>query len=162
MDNFTYLRSKITDAFSSIPHPGKENVTEHQCEECDELRDTFGPLEWQRVPPEIIDANFGQLPLFTPEAFRYFLPSYILRCLDNFDSENSVCEFVIYAVAPTGGEDWEKKRYAERISLFSSEQRAAVAAFLKHVQATEEFYYHHTDAIAGMQRYWAPTPEDAT
>ncbi len=103
------LRAKIIDAFSSTPHPGKRNITGHECEECYELRDTFSPLKWDAVPPEIIDDNFGQLSLFTPEAYRYFLPAYLLRCLDNFDPDNRICEFVIYSLTPDDADENQKQ-----------------------------------------------------
>ena len=156
------LRAKVIEAFSSTPHPGERNVTGHPCEECHELRDTYGPLTWDTVPSEIIDQNFGQLPLFTPEAYRYFLPAYLLRCLDIDDPDNLVCEFVIYSLTPDDTDDNQKQWIADRHNLLDREQKGAVAAFLKHILDTEAFKDFHVEAADGLRRYWVAHAENAT
>ena len=154
------LRAVIMDAFSSTPHPGMQNTTEHSCGECDELRNTFGPMEWEAIPQDIIDDNFGQLSLFTPEAYRYFLPAYLLRCLDNFDPDNMVCEFVIYSLTPDNNENG-KQWAAERHDLLDQKQKDAMVAFLKHVLAAESFKDFHTEAADGLRRCWVAREENA-
>lgn len=149
------LRSLIVEAFLAIPHPGRDKITEHQCEECDQLRDTFAPLRWESALPEIIDSNFGQLPLFTPEAYRYYLPAYLLRSLDNFDPLDNVCEYVIYSLTPDCSEDFTFRWYSERVKLFSHSQKAAVAAFLEFFLASDKFRTYHIDIMDGLKRFWS-------
>src|ERR1043166_1600391 len=133
------LRGKIINAFSSVPRPEKEEITECQCWECSELKETFSPLLWNEVPPRIIDENEGQLSLFTPKAYRYFLPSYLVRCLDNFDPDNFVCELVIYSLSPDISDEVSNSWAARRFKTFDSEQKKAIASFLELVLSTESF-----------------------
>lgn len=155
------LRTQIIDAFSSVPRPCAGAVTGHQCEECFELRDTFSPLNWETVPPEVIHDNSAQLSLFTHEAYRYFLPAYLLSCLDNFAPDNLVCEFVIYSLTPDNGDENQKQWIADRHGLLDRKQKGAIAAFLEQVLATESFKDFHAEVADGLQRYWVAPAENA-
>ena len=148
------LRNKILAAFDAVPRPGKRNITSHKCEECYELRDTFGSLQWDQIPAAVVDENFGQLPLFTPKAYKYFLPAYLLRCLESLDPESMVCEFVIYSLTPEPVADEMKQWVAERRKLFDQKQQEAIVEFLELIRSSEEFKEFHEDVAAALRVTW--------
>jgi hypothetical protein len=141
---------RIREAFASVEQPRNRNITSHRCEECDELRDTFSGLKWDAIDPVIIDSNFGQLSLFSPQAYQYFLPAYLLRCLDNFDPSNMVCEFTIYSLSPTRGRDADSRRHSERLKEFTETQKDAIMSFLNLLKASEVFSEFHDDVDIGL------------
>ena len=137
--------------YSKAPSP--RFTVELPCEECDELRDTFSDLKWDSIQQTILDSNWGQLPLFSPAAFHYFLPAYILRCLDNFDPDNLICEFTLYSLCPTSTTEDDKKWHSERYQLFTEDQRKAIGSFLKLAKTSDEFSDFHDELQTGLP-YW--------
>ena len=147
------LRKQLLTVFASVKPPRKSHITQHMCEECVELRETFSDLKWDSIQPTILDSNWGQLPLFSPAAFHYFLPAYILRCLDNFDPDNLVCEFTLYSLCPTSTTEDDKKWNLERFQLFTEEQKKAIGSFLKLAKTSDKFSDFHDELQTGMP-YW--------
>jgi hypothetical protein len=147
------VRKQIIEAFTSAERPSKKDIAPHECEECEELRETFSGLRWDSIPPEVVDSNFGQLPLLSAKAYHYFLPSYILRCLDELDSSSMVCEFTIYSLSPTLNREEDGRWYLERTRQFTATQKGAVASFLKLIKASGSFVDIQEDVEAGL-RYW--------
>jgi hypothetical protein len=146
-------RKQIRDAFGEVERPRKSEIAPHRCEERDELRDTFSALKWDSIDPAIIDSNFAQLSLFSPIAYHYFLPAYLLRCLDSFDASSIVCEFTIYALASSLEREDDKKWHSERLKEFTEAQRMAIISFLNLVKATESFSDFHDDARNGCAHW---------
>jgi uncharacterized protein DUF6714 len=120
------LRASIHAAFESVPHPGYDRVVTHDCEECDEVRRDFGSTTWDRISPAIIDANYDKLPLLSPEGFRHFLPSFLMRALD--DPNSNVREYTILGLF-SSQTDW----YARRIQPLSLREVQVVIDFLNFV-----------------------------
>ncbi|MFP6694925.1 MAG: DUF6714 family protein [Pirellulales bacterium] len=69
---------------------------------------------------------------FTPGAFRYYLPAYMLAELRDPENADILGEFVVYQF----GEpelDW-KETYEKRLTLFTQDEKDAVLAFLRYMQ----------------------------
>jgi hypothetical protein len=145
------VREAILIAFASSDRPTRRQIALHKCEECQELRELFGGLTWDSVPMEVIDSNFDKLPLFSAKAYRYFLPAYILRCLDEFDWANTVCEYTIYSLSPSALSEENRDWYSEKQRYFSDDQKRAVASFLRLVRDSDSFLTFHEDAEAGLK-----------
>jgi len=100
------LKSSVIQAFGEVESPAKENIVEHECEECCGVRKDFTELKWQKASNELLENNYDKIPLFSPTAFNYFLPAYLLYTLRNFDDDFSdVCDFTLYALTP--GKTWK-------------------------------------------------------
>ncbi len=125
------LRQRIVKAFSSVPRPSKENIARHECEKCEELRNVFAPLSWDSIDRETLETYHGKLPLFTPQAFHYFLPAYLLQSLQGFNDDNIVCEFTIIFLCPTVENEAVEEWWLERMKQFTPEQKDVIAIFLK-------------------------------
>ena len=150
------LRARIIAAFSSVPRPSKENIARHQCEKCEELRNVFGRLRWEAIEPEILEKYYSKLSLFTPQAFRYFLPAYLLQSLEGFNDENIVCQFTIYSLAPIGEEDdAARKWWLERIEEFTQEQKDVIAAFLRLAVINRKLRVYREQAESGLKKNWS-------
>jgi hypothetical protein len=134
------LKQKILAAFADVPYP-KGVITSHECPECFDVRETFAGQDWKTIAPEIIEENFGKISLFSPEAFHFFLPAYLIYSLEHFDEQyDTVCEFTIYAVAPSNKDiqsrcDYEQKRFEN----FTTEQMNCIYEFLDFAEADENF-----------------------
>ncbi len=145
------LKEKVSAAFADVPRPDKNNIALCPCPECTALTRTLAGVEWRAVTPEVLEATHEQLPLFSPRAFRYFLPAYLLHSLDHFGYDG-VCEFTVYALTP-GKETESSAAYnRERFARFAPEQMDVVHDFLDLARQDESFAGYHTAIERGKKR----------
>lgn len=130
---------QIRLAFPSEPY--REMVTSCDCDECTEVDRCLEGRRWDEVSGEVVDAQFGSLPLLSPPAFQAFLPAWLLRSLDQLDARFSdVREWTLFSLGVYQSEDDRPEdqrkrmtRLVEREERFSADQITAVRAFLKIV-----------------------------
>ncbi len=132
-EQLSSLKQKILKAFAAVPYPAE--IVEHECDECRSLRKDFADKNWRTIEPKIIENNYDKIPLFSPTAFNYFLPAYLIYSLDNFSVENKTnTEFTIYALAPLKKNIRENFEYwKERFEGFNFEQLDCIYDFLSLV-----------------------------
>jgi hypothetical protein len=146
-------RQKLLAVFPKTEPPSAAKITSHDCEECDVVRDDFRNLKWWSANSELIDYHFGDLPLFTPEAYHYFLPAFLLRALENFETDNLVLQFCIYSLTPTDtptDDPW----YSARLNRFTPEEMSVISDFLECIRDDEEFFDYHADVERGLDKFW--------
>lgn len=78
------LRSMIVHAFADVRYPGDDHIVADpdHCPECEDVAAAFRGRHWKELTPALIFERKDALPLLRPEAFRYFLPAYLLACVD--------------------------------------------------------------------------------
>ncbi len=148
-EKIEYLKNEITKAFSETEQPVKNNIALHECEECCGVRKDFACVKWQDASNKLLENNYDKIPLFSPEAFNYFLPAYLLYTLNNFyDEFSEVCEFTLYALTPD--KSWKNENgdisshWIEKFSLFTFAQMSSIYQFL--ALAKENPIYRYNDA----------------
>ncbi len=117
----------IEQAFALVPYPSSERLTTHRCLECDEIDQYFRGTTWPSHSVEELRLHAAALSLFTPEAFRYFLPAFMLATLQDPDRADVIPDSIAFHLAAGSNSDpaWVR----ERLVLLSSDQRDAVRAF---------------------------------
>ena len=145
------LKAKVAAAFAHVPRPPAGEVATCGCDECAGVAESFAGLDWRDVGAEVLEENYDKLPLFSPAAFRHFLPAYLLRSLERFESEG-VCEYTLYALTPGKETESSARLYTACFSPFTPEQMDAVYDFLDLAARDERFAYHHTSIERGRKR----------
>lgn len=77
------LLRQIGEAFAAAPYPGDENVC-HPAKGDDEAAEyalEFRDARWQHLHPRFVQYHYPALSFFTPQAFRYFLPAFLVADL---------------------------------------------------------------------------------
>jgi len=141
--------------------------------ECDQILKAFGGRDWKEVSSETVRKFADALPLFTPAAFRYYLPAYMLASLEEGGGEpfsnaepdsgfdnGDVMDFVLFRLTlPEAVEDCSY--FLERAQQFSGRERGAIARYLETVAerkktewAGEELALQREE-IARAIRFWA-------
>lgn len=141
------LAEKIRAAFADVPPPAEDNISPFADEESNQLVGAITGKDWRTLPAEFIEERHSQLVLLTPEAFRYYLPAYLLRGLEMFlDPKNyftvddlqvfhyssMVAESTALSFIPDdlvddhGHEQYQQRRYG----IFNDEQMAVMQDFL--------------------------------
>lgn len=144
------LKKKVVEAFDNVTYP-EGFIIEHECKECLEVRKAFLNKDWKEITPKILQENYDKLPLFSPEAFHYFLPAYLIYSLENFVFED-VCEFTLYTLTPDKDIKSRPTWWQEKFKYFTLEQFNLIYEFLELAVEVEEFAYHKTNIERGKQR----------
>ena len=148
----------MSAAFADVPRPPAGEVVQCGCAECATLAKRFAGLGWREVGAELLEESYDQLPLFSPAAFRHFLPAYLLHSLEQFENAG-VCEYTLYHLTPGKETEGSAEYYAARFAPFTPEQMGAVYDFLNLAEREEAFAYHRTSIERGrkrLERYHEP------
>lgn len=138
-DRLEALKQRVVRAFADVPYP-KGPIAPHECDECHGVEKDFMNQDWKTIDPSIVEENFGKLPLFSPEAFHFFLPAYLVYALENPAHERGeVAEFTTYALTPGKEIKESPSWWRERFKHFTREQFELVYEYLDLARETEEF-----------------------
>jgi len=138
------LAGLIRNAFSATPAPAPEEMSgSAQGPEPCEYAVEFRGRDWRGLSAEFLGRNSAALSFFSPTAFRYFIPAYMIYHLAgakwNADPVFNLTHG--FAEEDKGGEDsfdWEDIA-RRKFAVFDPHERAAVAAFLAHCDAHDPF-----------------------
>jgi hypothetical protein len=128
-------KAAILEAFGGTGYPGDEHFainSELYDPEVNELKDAFRGKPWTSVSAATVCRFKDALPLFTPEARHYYLPAYMIACIDAYvDADTAVQSVTSYLSPPAkpSGKNWDA--FASRAALFSNAQKSAIGAFLE-------------------------------
>jgi hypothetical protein len=117
----------LIDAFGPVPKPPRESLLNRHCEECLETSEAFADKVWQDVTLD--DVERGQaIELFTPAAWRYFLPALIRWYVRDADAADGPLQFLPSQLTPPKTEAGQRAFLATRHDGFDDRQRAAIVA----------------------------------
>ena len=136
--------------------PERDAIARHQCCECEALRAAFAGRHWSTFDAELLEANYDQLPLLSPEGLAFYLPAYLLHALESLAAPDNVTDYTIWHLAPTY-EEIDPAYYRARMRALTSEQFAAVAELVRLVLEDERLGGVYPDLEAGQARlhhYW--------
>ena len=128
------LKEAIKAAFADVPYPGDNNITHcpYHCRPCQEIADYFKGRTWEGHSVEELRDHHTALSLFTPEAFQYFLPTFMLASLDSYDKVNILPDAIRF--------DFEfnldhRDYFLVRVNRFSPGQRNVIIEFLRYMES---------------------------
>lgn len=125
------LARKIRDVFSSNEYPGDDKLVAGDDPECLEIRAAFKGKRWEEVPLPVLDYHYSSLSFFSPEAYRYYLPAFLLASVLSYRAAGMVPGATVFSLtAPrTQGKimDW----FLERIRGLTPSQKAVIKEFLE-------------------------------
>jgi hypothetical protein len=132
------VKARILSAFAATPHPAEGNLVADQSgwdPECREIARDFDGKHWRDVPEELVLAHLQALPLFTPAAFRHYLPAYMMVSLERGEAADTVREFVIANLMPPRRPmGWRAGFFRARAEQFSSAERESIESFLEFME----------------------------
>lgn len=138
------LAGLIRTAFAATPAPAPHDLSgSAQGAEPFEYAVEFRGRDWRTLSAEFLGRHGAALSYFSPAAFRYFLPAYLLHHLAGAQwTADPVFNLTHgFAEEDKGGEDsfdWEDIA-RRKFAVFPPPERAAIAAFLAHCDAHDPF-----------------------
>lgn len=163
-----HVKDLIQSSFTAMEYPGDRCLTNsREGEEPERVAREFkGKTDWLRLAPEFIDQApdglASALSFFSDEAFRFYLPAYLIADLDG---KLERCE-PIFALT-RGFDDASRKevvnrrRYGERtwfdcsryrFSMFTRGEVGAIVAYMSLVRDRDVFVRESIDQA--LANYW--------
>lgn len=128
------MKAVLLAAFADMPYPGDENIVVDQDvfdPECAEIVRAFTGMKWQDVPVEMVRRFKDALPLFTPEAFGFYVPTYMTACIDAPHEVDVALDSVLFNLTPPVPESgWQWDFFQARVEGFKGPQADAIQSFL--------------------------------
>jgi hypothetical protein len=172
MTDVATVKAQIRKAFSRGVYPGDWCLTNsREGTEPGLLEEEFkGKTDWRTLDPSFIDQTpdgFGTaLNFFSDEAFRFYLPAYLLADLDGKLSHANVVFALTHGL---DNESREKRinpqRYGERtwfeharhkFAIFNADEVKAIVSYLRYKLSTDAVTDYEKGHINdALKSYWA-------
>jgi hypothetical protein len=142
-DKVMTLLEGLDAAFGGLPVPDDENLVLDNSGydlECNQIKAQFRQRQWRSLSPVDLEGKADSLALFTPEAFRFFLPAYVRATLLDYERADLIPMVVVAALArPT--DPGRLSYFQARIGALDVRQRKVLKEFLAFLRARngEEF-----------------------
>lgn len=151
------VRRSIVEAWSDARYPGDDAIAYDQTGrhlECTQVADFFRGKRWPQVTLAALRGYRGDasacLAFMLPEAFRYYLPAYMLIALDDCAEADVIADSALDMLTP--GE--QREYWNERAMGFSKKQREAILSFLEYLDTHRGADYPAFGPKEAL-RYWA-------
>lgn len=125
------LVRKIRSSFKETPYPGDNNIG-IGWPDGDEVEDAFKGKDWKDLSPELLFDHRDKLPFLQPEAFRFYLPAYLLAVLFHYGKMDTLIENLPFNLGAFTSESQPSKRLIENAKIMTSDQKAVIVEFLKN------------------------------
>ena len=132
------LRAEIEAAFGDRVAPRERLVIGPEWDrELREIDEGLSSRTWRDVDPDFV-REFDALPRLTLRAFCYYLPGYMLACVDEPIASGIGWISAINSLTPPRASlTAEREAFESRAALFDVRQAATIAAFLDAAPALD-------------------------
>lgn len=148
----------IDAAFAGLRPPGDARLLHPQCMDDGDVMDFYGAPDRRRLSDETIVRNYAAPSFFSAEAFRYYMPAYMIWSLTHCDTIEYAPESTIRAFDPTSANAALYEFQVSKYALFTARQRDAVIRFLQAFAPDPDLGPIARDALAN---YWLRRDDDA-
>lgn len=145
--NVTSICQAINDAFSDTPYPGDVNIVDDMRGEGTIVAETFRGKHWKEVSPETLFFYKNSIPFLSADAYRFYLPAFMLASLDNQD----ILEFVLYSLDPKSNID--ETAFFRKAGRLNKPEKIAVKLFLEFIKDKYSRDYPQEPSSA-LQHFW--------
>ncbi len=154
------VREDIAAAWAEEAYPGDDRIaynTSARQEECNQVTGFFRGKHWRDITLESLAEEYGGdgaacLAFMTPEAYRFYLPAYMLISIDHPGTGDVLADAAVGSLAPWPDPTPRLQAWwAERVSDFSPAQRKVIVEFLRFLR---ERYAWGPPQLAAALRYW--------
>ncbi|PYQ65480.1 MAG: hypothetical protein DMF53_05465 [Acidobacteria bacterium] len=140
------LLERLEAAFGDLPVPDDEHLVPDSSGydlERNQVQAKFRGRHWRSLSPADLAGEADSLALFTPEAFRFFLPAYVRASVLDYERADLIPMVVVWALARPG-DPGLLSYFQSRIGALDLPQRKALKEFLSFLRER-----HGEDFLSG-------------
>lgn len=132
---------KIEQAFAGAEHPGQDRLVAYpDYWESPSVIESFADTAWDSVPLDTLINHRLSLPLFTPEAFRFYLPAFLRAAVLHPVAVDTLTENLFFMLTPPESAGPEMDLFLGRVAGLNAAQKAVIRKFIKLYNETETSY----------------------
>lgn len=133
--NAQELKRCVEESFADAVYPGDDNITLSACTcgECTETRAFFEGKHWRDVAAtgQLFQVGWGGLPILSEEAWRFYLPAYLIRSLNRGEDAEDCLTLALYSLAPSIPKPGCRDFDTERFRGLTAAQQKCIAAYAR-------------------------------
>ena len=124
------LIDEIDEAFEGLEPPEDNELLHPDCMDDVDILEFYGGRRRQDMTDENIIYSYAAPTAFSPKAFRYYLPAYLIWTLKNRDTVEIAAETILLALDPGTERELLHDFRKSKFSLLTTQQIAVVKSFL--------------------------------
>lgn len=127
------IAREVEEAFAYVPYPGDDRLVRSPTFwENDEILAAFQGKHWRDLSVQVMfEQRFSQ-PVISPEAYRFYLPAYLIAGLLHSDETDTLWENVFYEFTPpSSSQSDQMERFHACIAPLSAHQKAVVRRYVE-------------------------------
>jgi hypothetical protein len=146
--------AEIDAAFSSAPWPPPHRIIQNRRDiESQEIASILKANHWRDLPFDTVFQLRDSLPFLSPEAFRFYLPAYMITAIRHYEDADTLPEYVVYQLASPADNTTEKHWFLQNAIGLTIEQRRAVVSFLEYMEKKHGADFPNGEPQRAL-RYW--------
>ncbi len=149
--NVSKLIEAIQSAFEGNEMPSDDELLHPDCMDDVDVLEFYGGVHWRDMTDDNVVYSYAAPTAFSPIAFRYYLPAYLIWTLNNAESVEVAGESILLALDPGTEKELLHDFRKSKFDLLTKDQVEAVKAFLWHLE-------DHSDlgpfAQTALVNYW--------
>jgi hypothetical protein len=170
LEEYESIKGSIRRAFAAVLYPGDWCLRDSsEGEEPYLLEKEFqGKQDWQTIDARVLDSApdgyASALSFFSDEAFRFYLPAYLIADIDSkLERVDPVFHLTHGLQDASRNTKVNPARYGERtwfdascyrFSIFTTDQAQAIIAYLRYRLVNEELPECRKQIEEALQNYW--------
>lgn len=155
------LNKLIIQAFSGVTYPGDDHLVDSEFYDLERLqiKEFFRGKKWDSITLQGLDLDYvgdpsACLNFMTGEARRYFLPTYMLITINEFEEADVIVDSTVYILMPKSIEGKDFDRFFEWTEQFSALQKNAIKNFLLYLKKNHTQDDVWDEPGIALARYW--------
>ncbi len=156
------LIDRISSAFAAAPYPGDNNIIVNVNDlESQDIAKAFRGYHWRSLRFDTIFYHRDSLPFLSPQAFRFYLPAYLITAIRHYEDGDTLFEFVVYQLTPPRDkrDKREWKWFRQNVEVMNAAQSDAICRFLEYVQRRYPNDFPNGEPQYALDTYWRQSAE---
>ena len=124
----------VKKAFTGMNYPGDDNIVHKSSLLIDDRETTlrsFKGKHWEEITLETLILNRDHLPWFTPKAYRFYLPAFLIAVILHYEEVDVLSDNTLFSLTPVDSDDPWNSRFIERVTGFDPTQKDVIRRFLE-------------------------------
>ncbi|WP_395739265.1 hypothetical protein [Prosthecobacter sp.] len=143
--NATEVIQLIEDAWRDAVYPGDSKIFTSESNDDEDITRYFCGTTWRGHEPSNLRAHSSAFTFFTPEAFHYWLPAFMIAAITSPWEADVILHYIPRSV----GDGYA----AQRLLLFSQNQKLATAEYMRwRIELRPNGSYDERKALAVLER----------
>jgi hypothetical protein len=145
----------IRKALADEEYPGDDQLIISGERESAAMAEAFKGKHWTEASFPLLLRYRLDLALFTPQAFHFYLPAFLIAMLTERDGRDLAFFLYRALIPPDSGDEIDAERFKARLAVFTAAQQAVIDQFITKYEDIEDDKYTEGNEFLVHKAYQA-------